>query len=163
MRSWFLILNYLWTKSFGVFIELKPLILSPFVSNHAFKFQRNRPIREYFMIFFLGDATKGQQITSNFGHRVTRLQMSNMFFSQNSSELQSILSKTKNIILKAYSTQKVGSGGNFESGKHVSDRRFDHTSWSTNMKAQQLRRQPLFDMNILHNWPKNHPDVFTWL
>ena len=28
-----------------------------------------------------------------------------------------ITTENKNIILKAYSTQKVGSGGNFESGK----------------------------------------------
>ena len=61
-------------------------------------------------------------------------------FSQNSSELQSILSENKNIILKPYTTQKVGSGGNFESGKHVSDRRFDHATWNTNMITQQLRR-----------------------
>ena len=30
--------NYLWTKSCGVFIEMKLLILSPFVSNYPFKF-----------------------------------------------------------------------------------------------------------------------------
>ena len=64
--------------------------------------------------------------------------MLNRFFSQNSSELQSILSENKNFILEAYSTQKVGSGGNFESGKHVSDRRFDYATW--NLITQQLRR-----------------------
>ena len=40
-------------KSCGVFIEIKLLILSPFISNyHPFKLQRNRPICKYFMIFF---------------------------------------------------------------------------------------------------------------
>ena len=38
--------------------------------------------------------------------------------------------ENKNFVLKAYSTQK-GSGGNFESGKHVSNRRFDHATWNT--------------------------------
>lgn len=41
--------------------------------------------------------------------------------------------------LKAYSTQKLGSEGNFDRGKHVSDRRFDHATWNTNMITQQLR------------------------
>ena len=60
-------------------------------------------------------------------------------------------------------TQKVGSGDNFESGKHVSDRTVDHATWNTIMITQQLRRLPLFDMNIRHNCHKNHPDVFVWL
>ena len=47
MGSWLLSLNNKWMKSCGVFIKMKLLILSPFVSNHPFKFQRNRPIREY--------------------------------------------------------------------------------------------------------------------
>ena len=38
------------------------------------------------------------------------------FFSQNVPESLSITTEGKNIILNAYSTQKVGSGGNFESG-----------------------------------------------
>ena len=57
--------------------------------------------------------------------------VSNMFFclfcfvflffsSQNSSKSKSILSENKNIIVKAYFTQNVGSGGNFEGGKHDS-------------------------------------------
>ena len=37
-------------------------------------------------------------------------------FLQNVSKPLSITAEDKNIILKAYSTQKVGSGGNFESG-----------------------------------------------
>ena len=37
-------------------------------------------------------------------------------FSQNVPESSSITTEDKDIILKAYSTQKVGSGGNFESG-----------------------------------------------
>ena len=40
-------------------------------------------------------------------------------FSQNVPESSSITTEDKNIILKAYSTQKVGSGGNFESGNQV--------------------------------------------
>ena len=40
-------------------------------------------------------------------------------FSQNVAESSSITTEDKNIILKAYSTQKVGSGGNFESGKQI--------------------------------------------
>ena len=40
-------------------------------------------------------------------------------FSQNVPESSSITTEVKNIILKAYSTQKVGSGGNFESGNQV--------------------------------------------
>ena len=46
-------------------LEMKLLILSPYVSNRSFKFQRNRPILEYVMIL-------GQQITGKFGHCVTR-------------------------------------------------------------------------------------------
>ena len=66
--------------------------------------------------------------------------MSSRFFSQNSSELQSILSEHKNFILKAYSTQKVGSGGNFESentslrpkvwSRHV-EYKYDNTTTET--------------------------------
>ena len=40
-------------------------------------------------------------------------------FSQNFPKSSSIITKDKNIILKAYSMQKVGSGGNFESGNQV--------------------------------------------
>ena len=42
-------------------------------------------------------------------------------FSQNVSESSSITTEEKNIILKAYaySAQKLGSGGNFESGTQV--------------------------------------------
>ena len=40
-------------------------------------------------------------------------------FPQNVPESSSIITEDKNIILKAYSTQKVGSGGNFESGNQV--------------------------------------------
>ena len=40
-------------------------------------------------------------------------------FSQNVPESSSITTEDKNIILKAYSTQKVGSGGNYESGNQV--------------------------------------------
>ena len=39
-------------------------------------------------------------------------------FSQNVPESSSITTEDKNIILKAYTTQKVGSKGNFESGNH---------------------------------------------
>ena len=38
-------------------------------------------------------------------------------FAQSAPESSSTPTEDKNIILKAYSTQKVGSGGNFESGK----------------------------------------------
>ena len=41
------------------------------------------------------------------------------FFSQNVPESSSITTEDKNIILKAYSTKKVGSGCNFESGNQV--------------------------------------------
>ena len=44
-------------------------------------------------------------------------------FSQNVPKASSITTEDKNIILKAYSTQKVGSGGNFESGNQVYGRR----------------------------------------
>ena len=44
-------------------------------------------------------------------------------FSQNVSEPLSITAEDKHIILKAYSTQKVGSGGNFESGNQGYGRR----------------------------------------
>ena len=44
-------------------------------------------------------------------------------FSQNVPESSSITIEDKNIILIAYSTQKVGSGGNFESGNQVYGRR----------------------------------------
>ena len=44
-------------------------------------------------------------------------------FSQNVPESSSMTTEEKNIILKAYSTQKVGSGGNFESGNQVYGRR----------------------------------------
>ena len=40
-------------------------------------------------------------------------------FSQNVPESSSITTEVKNIILKAYSTQKVGSGSNFESRNQV--------------------------------------------
>ena len=40
-------------------------------------------------------------------------------FSQTVPELSGIDTEDKNIILKAYLTQKVGSGGNFESGNQV--------------------------------------------
>ena len=40
-------------------------------------------------------------------------------FSQNVPESSSITTEDKNIILKAYSTHKVGSGGNFERGNQV--------------------------------------------
>ena len=42
-----------------------------------------------------------------------------IIFSQNVPESSSITTEDKNIILKAYSAQKVGSGGNFESGNQV--------------------------------------------
>ena len=44
-------------------------------------------------------------------------------FSQNVPESSSITTEDKTIILKAHSTQKVGSGGNFESGNQV------HAAW----------------------------------
>ena len=44
-------------------------------------------------------------------------------FSQNVPESSSITTEKKNIILKAYFTQKVGSGGNFECGNQVNSRR----------------------------------------
>ena len=44
-------------------------------------------------------------------------------FSQNVSESISITTEDKNIILKAYSTEKVRSGGNFESGNQGYGRR----------------------------------------
>ena len=40
-------------------------------------------------------------------------------FSQNVPESSRITTEDKNIILKAYSTQNVGSGGNFESGNQL--------------------------------------------
>ena len=43
-------------------------------------------------------------------------------FSQNVPESSSVTTEDKNIILEAYSTQKVGSGGNFESGNQVNGR-----------------------------------------
>ena len=50
-------------------------------------------------------------------------------FSQNVSEPLSITAEDKNIILKAYSTQKVGSGGNFESGNQGYGRRQNTKLW----------------------------------
>ena len=44
-------------------------------------------------------------------------------FSQNVPEASSITTEDNNIILKAFSTQKVGSGGNFESRYQVYGRR----------------------------------------
>ena len=44
-------------------------------------------------------------------------------FSQNVPESSIITKEEKNIILKAYFTQKVGSGGNFECGNQVYSRR----------------------------------------
>ena len=44
-------------------------------------------------------------------------------FLQNVPESSSITTEDKNVILNAYSTQKVGSGGNFESGNQVYGRR----------------------------------------
>ena len=41
---------------------------------------------------------------------------------KNVSESLSIITEDKNIILKAYSTQKVGAGGNFEIGNQGYDR-----------------------------------------
>ena len=41
------------------------------------------------------------------------------FFSKNASESSCIISEDKNIVKKAYSMEKVGSGGNFDSGKLV--------------------------------------------
>ena len=51
-------------------------------------------------------------------NRAIKLRMCTVIniFSQNVSEPLSITAEDKNIILKAYSTQKVGSVGNFESG-----------------------------------------------
>ena len=46
-----------------------------------------------------------------------------LFFSQNVPESSSITTEDKNIIPNAYSTQKVGSGGNFESENQVYGRR----------------------------------------
>ena len=45
------------------------------------------------------------------------------YFSQNVPDSSSINTEDKNIILEAYSTQKVGSGGNFESENQVYGRR----------------------------------------
>ena len=52
-------------------------------------------------------------------------------FAQNVPESLRITTKDKNIILKAYSTQKVGSGGNFESGNQGYGRRQiqTHEAW----------------------------------
>ena len=107
----------------GIFSSCENLSL--FVSNHPFKFQGNRPVCEYFMSFFNG-MSKGQvDVMHNRASsvyqvaRVTRYK----FFSQNVPESSSITTEDKNIILKAYSTQKVGSGGNFESGNQVYGRR----------------------------------------
>ena len=56
-------------------------------------------------------ASSGDQVA-----RVNRYK----YFSQNVPESSSIITtEDKNIILKAYSTQKVGSRGNFESGNQV--------------------------------------------
>ena len=110
MGSCFLTLNQLWMKSCGVFIERKLLILSPYVSNHAFKFQRNRPIREVWALSYAITDVKHILFAK--------------FLCIAKSRVQNILSENKKIILKAYSTQKIGSGGNFERGKHVCDRRF---------------------------------------
>ena len=44
-------------------------------------------------------------------------------FSQNVSESSNITTEDKNIILNAYSTQKVGFGGNFESENQIYGRR----------------------------------------
>ena len=55
-------------------------------------------------------------------NRAIKLRVSSVIniFSQNVSEpLVSPTTEDKNIILNAYSTQKVGSGGNFESGIKV--------------------------------------------
>ena len=51
--------------------------------------------------------------------QVERVTSKYIFFSQNIPESSSITTEDKNIILKAYSTQKVGSGGNFEGGNQV--------------------------------------------
>ena len=53
------------------------------------------------------------------GDKVACVTRYKYFFSQNVPESSSITTEDKNIILKAYSTQKVGSGCNFESGNQV--------------------------------------------
>ena len=72
-------------------------------------------------VFFNG-MSKGKvdvlHTRGSLGDQVARLTVINTF-SQNVPESSSITTEDKNIILKAYSTQKVGSEGNFESGNQV--------------------------------------------
>ena len=59
-------------------------------------------------------ASSGDQVA-----RVTRYK----YFFTKCPESSSITTEDKNIILNAYSPQKVGSGGNFESGNQIYGRR----------------------------------------
>ena len=60
------------------------------------------------------------------GDQVARVTVINIF-SQNVPESSSITTEDKNIIRKAYSTQKVGSGCNFNSGNQVYGRRYTNS------------------------------------
>ena len=74
--------------------------------------------------------------------RVTRYN----FFLQHVSESLSITKEDKNIILKAYSTQKVGSGGNFESGNQGYGRR----------QVQTHDAQMVYLIKLTHQKDANH-------
>ena len=78
----------------------------------------------YYLNVFFNGMSKGQvqvDVMHNVASWGDKLSVSPVIniFSQNVPESSSITTEDKNIILKAYSTQKVGSGGNFESGNQV--------------------------------------------
>ena len=57
---------------------------------------------------------------------IGQVRASYKYFFTNVPESSSITTEDNYIILKAYSTQKVGSGGNFESGNQVYGRQEQH-------------------------------------
>ena len=76
----------------------------------------------YLNVFFNGMSNGQVDVMHNrasSGDQVERVTRYINLFSQNVPESSSITTEDKNIILKAYSTQKVGSGGNFEIGNQV--------------------------------------------
>ena len=69
--------------------------------------------------------------------------------SPNVSESLRITTEDKNIILKAYSTQKVGAGGNFESGNQGYGRR----------QIQTHEKQMVYLMKLTHQKDANHNKI----
>ena len=68
------------------------------------------------------------------------------FFLQNALDLR-ITTENKNIILKAYSAQKVGSGGNFESGNQVNGTGIPEiifSLWKERQKSESRGGKSLF-------------------